>query len=148
MLQLMTDDDAEGRPAIGFFNQLVATTKSKKGERIDLKRNGLRIIDDAARIFALHSGIAAQNTTDRLSALVRVGKCSSDFCASVRDAHEEILDLLLGHQIEQARNGQALDKLINPKKMNEQTKSTLRVAMRAVKRFQDQLQGEFSSEAF
>ena len=50
----MAEDDAEGKPALGIFNQLV-TTRDEKGEHIDIKRNGLRIIADAARIFAFRT---------------------------------------------------------------------------------------------
>ncbi len=155
LLQMMMEHDAEGAPAIGMFNRLITTktiaAKSKKSktiEVIDIKRNGLRIIADAARIFALQSGVAVQNTTDRLSALVRIGKLSNDMCESVTEAYEELLDMLLTHQIEQAERGEKLDKSINPEELTPQTRGTLRMAMRAVKRFQDSLQDEFSANLF
>lgn len=141
LLKMMSDHDAEGKPAIGFFNQLV-TMKDEQGEYIDIKRNGLRIIADAARIFSLQNGIAAQNTTDRLNALMRVGKLSTDLTDSVQEAFEELLDLLLTHQIRQAKAGKELNKLINPEHLSPQSRSTLRMAMRAVKRFQEQLQDD------
>ena len=147
LLKMMSDHDAEGKPAIGFFNRLV-TTRDEQGEHIDIKRNGLRIIADAARIFSLQNGIAAQNTTDRLNALVRVGKLSTDFRDSIQEAFEELLDLLLTHQIEQARSGRKLDKLINPERLSQQSRSTLRMAMRAVKRFQDRLKDDYASDIF
>ena len=148
LLGMMVADDAEGKPALGMFNQLITTTKDEQGERIDIKRNGLRIIADAARILALQSGIARQNTTDRLNSLVRVGKLSDDFSATISEAYEELLDLLLTHQINQARHGKKLDKLIDPENLSAQSRSTLRLAMRAVKRLQDQLQDEFGTEIF
>ncbi len=156
LLQMMMEHDAEGSPAIGMFNRLITTKtiaaksskKSKTIEVIDIKRNGLRIIADAARIFALQNGVAVQNTTDRLAALVRIGKLSNDMCESVSEAYEELLDMLLTHQIEQAENGKKLDKSINPEELTPQTRSTLRMAMRAVKRFQDSLQDEFSAHLF
>ncbi|AKH21875.1 putative nucleotidyltransferase substrate binding domain-containing protein [Sedimenticola thiotaurini] len=147
LLKMMADHDAEGKPAIGFFNQLV-TMKDNQGEYIDIKRNGLRLIADAARIFALQNGIAAQNTTDRLNALQRVGKLSGDFKDSVQEAFEELLDLLLTHQIEQARSGRELNKLINPERLSPQSRSTLRMAMRAVKRFQEQLKDDYATDIF
>ncbi len=147
LLKMMSDHDAEGKPAIGFFNQLV-TMKDKQGEYIDIKRNGLRIIADAARIFSLQNGIAAQNTTDRLNALMRVGKLSTDFKDSVQEAFEELLDLLLTHQIAQCKAGQEPNKLINPERLSPQSRSTLRMAMRAVKRFQEKLQDDYASDIF
>ncbi|MCP3672620.1 MAG: CBS domain-containing protein [Gammaproteobacteria bacterium] len=157
LLQMMMEHDAEGSPAIGMFNRLITTktiaakSKSKKNktvEVIDIKRNGLRIIADAARIFALQNGVAVQNTTDRLTALVRIGKISNDMRESVSEAYEELLDMLLTHQIQQAENGEKLDKSINPEELTPQTRGSLRMAMRAVKRFQDSLQDEFSASLF
>ncbi|MCW8944763.1 MAG: DUF294 nucleotidyltransferase-like domain-containing protein [Sedimenticola sp.] len=147
LLKMMSDHDAEGKPAIGFFNQLV-TMKDKQGEYIDIKRNGLRIIADAARIFSLQKGIAAQNTTDRLNALTRVGKLSTDFKDSVQEAFEELLDLLLTHQIKQAKSENELNKLINPERLSPQSRSTLRMAMRAVKRLQEKLQDDYATDIF
>ncbi|MCB1761428.1 MAG: CBS domain-containing protein [Gammaproteobacteria bacterium] len=147
LLKLMAEDDAEGRPALGFFNQLV-TTRDEQGEHIDIKRNGLRIIADGARIFALQNGIAVQNSSDRLSALVRLGKLSDDFKDSIQEAHEELLDLVLELQIQQAQSKQKLTKKIQPAHLSQNKRSTLRVAMRAVKRFQDRLLDEFSGDRF
>jgi CBS domain-containing protein len=148
LLKMMVEDDAEGKPAIGFFNQLITTTSNEQGQWIDIKRNGLRIIADAARIYALHNGVAVQNTSDRLDALVRIGKLSKDFRDSIQEAFEELLDLLLTHQIKQARQGETLDKLIDPEKLSRQSRSTLRMAMRAVKRFQEQLQEDYETDIF
>ncbi len=155
LLQMMVEHDAEGSPAIGMFNRLITTktistgsTNSKTIDVIDIKRNGLRIIADAARIFALQQGVAVQNTTDRLTALLRIGKLSNDMRESVSEAYEELLDMLLTHQIQQAEKGEKLDKAINPEELTPQTRSTLRMAMRAVKRFQDSLRDEFSADLF
>ena len=139
----MAVDDARGRPALGFFHQLVATTWDDSGAHIDLKRNGLRLIADATRIFALQAGVRAQNTSDRLAALVRLGTFSEAFSTSIGDAYEALLDLLLAHQIEQARAGEAFNTLIDPKTLTEQNRATLRLAMRMVKRLQDRLQDAF-----
>lgn len=139
----MAADDARGRPALGFFHQLVATTWDADGAHIDLKRNGLRLIADATRIFALEAGVRAQNTSDRLAGLVRLGTFSEAFSTSVGDAYEALLDLLLAHQIEQARAGEAFNTLIDPKTLTEQNRATLRLAMRMVKRLQDRLQEAF-----
>ena len=139
----MAADDARGRPALGFFHQLVATTWDDSGAHIDLKRNGLRLIADATRIFALQAGVRAQNTSDRLAGLVRLGTFSEPFSTSVGDAYEALLDLLLAHQIDQARAAEPFDTLIDPKSLTEQKRATLRLAMRMVKRMQDRLQEAF-----
>lgn len=143
LLGYMVEDDAEGRPPLGLFNRLVTADEDGHKGTIDIKRNGLRIIADAARIYALSAGISSSGTTERLQALVRQGILSADLVDSVSAACEELLDLLLTHQLNQVEAGQLPDKLVRPEELSTRRHSALRVAMRAVKRFQDQLQGEF-----
>lgn len=143
LLRFMADDDAQGRPALGLFNRLVTAAHADSRGKVDIKRQGLRLICDAARIFALHAGISESNTVDRLRGLVRQGELSADLADSVIAAHEEFMDLLLTHQVRQMQQGQAPDKLINPDQLVPMRRESLRMAMHAVKRFQDQLQGRF-----
>lgn len=148
LLGYMVEDDAEGRPPLGLFNRLITTDVGEHKGKIDIKRNGLRIIADAARIYALSMRIASHSTLERLQALVRHSVVSADLVDSVLAAFEELLDLLLAHQIEQREAGVELDKLVEPDGLSSLRRSTLRSAMRAVKRFQDQLQGDFGRAAF
>jgi CBS domain-containing protein len=148
LLGFMVEDDAEGRPSLGIFNRLITADEGEHKGTIDIKRNGLRIIADAARIYALSAGISSCGTTERLQALVRQGILSADLVDSVSAACEELLDLLLTHQLNQVEAGQLPDKLVRPEELSTRRHSALRVAMRAVKRFQDQLQGEFGRTTF
>ena len=143
LLQYMVQDDAEGRPPLNLFNQLVTQGEGK----VDVKRNGLRIIADAARILALRAGIGNCNTTDRLEALARLGALSADFTATVAAAYDELLEITLAHQIKQYRAGEQPDKLVVTGSLPSTDRETLRVAMRAVKRFQDRLHDEVGTVA-
>jgi len=142
LLQLMVEDDAEGRPPIGLFNRLLTSSEPGEKGKVDVKRNGMRIIADAARIFALRAGIFSCNTNDRLKALVRGEVLGADFVATVSAAYDELLDIVLTHQINQLRAGVPLDKQVAPDDLDTHAREALRVAMRAVKRFQDHLQDE------
>ncbi|MCP1674758.1 CBS domain-containing protein [Natronocella acetinitrilica] len=144
LLRFMAADDAEGRPALGWFNRLVTADDERRKGRVDVKRNGLRLICDAARIFALGAGLSETGTIERLRALVRQGTLSPDFADSVTAAHEQFMDLLFSHQLEQVEQGIEPDKLIDPSRLNALSRESLRMAMHAVKRFQDRLQGQYS----
>jgi len=148
LLSFMMQDDAEGRPPIGFFNRLITTTEVGKKGKIDIKRNGLRIIADAARIYALSAGISACNTNDRLYALVRLGQLDADFADGILSAYEELIALLLDHQIDQRRQGRKLDKLVDPETLSPHSREMLRESMLAVKRFQERLQIDFGMIGF
>jgi CBS domain-containing protein len=148
LLKFMAEDDAQGRAPLNWFNQLVTTDRPDGLEVVDVKRNGMRIVANNARILALKSGIDVCNTSDRIEALVRGGVLSEDFGATVSAAYDELLGILLMHQLEQRRAGVALDKEVAPQDLPAPAREALRVSMRAVKRFQDRLQGEMGGQLF
>ena len=148
LLGYMVEDDAEGRPPLGFFNQLLTMDDEAHKGKIDIKRNGLRLIADAARIYALHAGLTETNTRERLKTLMHLGILNRDLVDSILAAFDELLHLLIAHQIEQVEQGEIPDKFITPDSLSWQTRSVLRVSMRAIKRLQDQLQGQFGRSAF
>lgn len=143
LLKFMMEDDAHGQAPINWFNRLVTTDRPDGAEVVDVKRNGMRIVANAARILALKSGIGVCNTSERIEALVRAGALSDDFGATVTAAYDELLDILLMHQLDQRRAGVPLDKEVAPEDLTAPARESLRVSMRAVKRFQEHLQGEF-----
>lgn len=149
LLQLMVEDDAESRAALGLFNRLIMTQKDDSGKGlIDIKRNGLRIITDAARIFALKYQIDSRNTVDRFAALVRHGVLADEFVRFVYGALDKSLDLLLRHQFRQLEQQQPLTKLIDPAAFSPIHYEALRMSMRAIKQLQARLQEEFDRVTF
>jgi len=148
LLTMMVEDDAEGRPPIGIFNRLVTSEQKAAKGRIDVKRNGLRIIADAARIYALSRGIKVCNTQDRIHALVRLGAIDADLADSVLNAYDELASLVLDHQLAQRRAGTSPDKLVALAQLTPYQREALRDSMLAVKRFQEKLQGDFARISF
>jgi CBS domain-containing protein len=145
LLKSMVEDDASGGPALGLFNRLVPASDGKRKGKIDLKRNGTRILVDAARIYALSAGISATHTGDRLTALVHQGRLDNAFVDSILAAYDELLDLTLAHQLRQLRDNAPLDKLLDPEELTPLEEESLRMAMRVIKRLQSRLQGEFGT---
>lgn len=145
LLKMMVRDDAEGRPAVGLFNRLLTTTRDGE-EAIDIKRNGLRIIVDAARIFALDNGVSRIGTSDRLEGLARLGVFDRDFIDGARIAFDELQDLLLSHQLDQVERGEAPDKFLRPGRLSAPDRERLRVSLRTARRLQERLQDTYGVE--
>ncbi len=151
VLDMLVEDNAKWRPPLGFFNQLIpmgffndeggGTAKGK----IDIKKNGLRILVDVLRIYALRAGLRNRNTMERLMGLVRQGQLKSEYANSIRVAYEALVDMLLVHQLQQAESGKRLDKLIKSKQLSATDQETLRLSMRIIKDFQEKLQTDFKS---
>ena len=146
---MMATENAEWRPPLGFFNQLIPLgffnvhggVKAKG--KIDIKCNGLNILADIVRIYALKAGVHNRNTLERLMGLVRRGELSSEYANSVRAAYEALLDMLLSHQIRRAEKGKRLDRLIKPNQLSAVDHEILRMSMRVIKGFQEKLQSDF-----
>lgn len=143
LLRFMTQDDAEGEPALGWFNRLVTSDREEARGRIDIKRNGLRILCNAARIYSLSAGVRETSTVARFRALQRQGVLTAEMVDAVIAAHEELLDLLLAHQLEQREAGRPLDKYIDPEGLDDLAYQSLVTSMRAVRRLQQQLHGQY-----
>ena len=145
LLKLMVEDDATGGPPLNLFNRLVTASDKERKGKIDLKRNGTRILADAGRIYALSEGIDATNTGDRFRALVRQGRMESNYVESILEAHDELIELLLDHQLDQLARGEPLDKLITPDSLTALERDYLRMSLRVVKRLQGHMQGDFGT---
>jgi CBS domain-containing protein len=145
LLKLMVEDDATGGPPLNLFNRLVTASDKERKGKIDLKRNGTRILTDAGRIYALSEGIDATNTGDRFRALVRQGRMESNYVESILEAHDELIELLLDHQLDQSARGKPLDKLIAPDSLTALERDYLRMSLRVVKRLQGHMQNDFGT---
>jgi len=143
LLHFMVGDDAHGRAPLNWFNRLIATGQRDGEDTVDIKRNGLRMIANAARILALEQGISNCTTGERIRALSQAGIISDEFKRTITDAFDELLGILLTHQLRQRRAGQAPDKQVAPKDLSDIERGALRVSMRAVKRFQELVQNRF-----
>ncbi len=148
LLTMMVQDDAQGRPPLGMFNRLITERDEQHKGKIDIKRNGLRILADAARIYSLQAEIGSRNTMDRLTGLVRQGVLGSEYVESVKAAYETLTDMLLDHQLRQVHKGKSLDKLIKLSRRSPMEQETLRMAMRVIKGFQEKLQADFNAVVF
>lgn len=147
LLRMMVRDDAAGGPALGLFNRLVTTTH-EGDEAIDIKRNGLRIIVDALRVYALAHGITRSGTLDRLETLTRIGVFDTDFSDGIRMAFEALLDLLLVHQLDQTERGEAPDKFLRMARLSGSDRERLRLSLRATRRLQERLQDDYGVQPY
>jgi CBS domain-containing protein len=149
LLRMMVEDNAGWRPPLGFFNKLIPmgffNTKegAKSKGKIDIKCNGLSILADIVRIYALRAEIRNCNTLERLLGLARQGELSVEYANSIKAAYEALMQMLLTHQIHQAERGRRLDKLIKPERLTAVDHEILRMSMCVIKGFQEKLQASF-----
>nr|VFK56585.1 MAG: cyclic nucleotide-binding protein [Candidatus Kentron sp. TUN]VFK62854.1 MAG: cyclic nucleotide-binding protein [Candidatus Kentron sp. TUN] len=143
LLKTMVEDDARGKPPLGFFDRLITTTADGKKRRIDLKRDALRIVADAARVYAWREGIHANNTVDRFQGLSYQGVLSREFVKTILAAYDALLDLCLEQRLQRVLDGKPESMLLDYDLLSLHEQELLRISLRAVKRLQERLQEDF-----
>lgn len=97
-LHLMASNALQAEVPLGFRGEVVVE-KGSVLEAVDLKKFGSRIFVDAARIFALATGVSAVNTQDRLREAGPLVGMTSEELAAVNAAFTHILRLRQNAQV-------------------------------------------------
>jgi CBS domain-containing protein len=136
-LHLMAVNALQAEPPLNFRGDVVASEGG--GNEVDLKKFGSRIFVDAARIFALSSGVRAVNTSARLHDAGPAAGMQASEIDAVDAAFSHILRLRLTRQIAagaaaaEAGNSVPLDSL------NELDMAILKASLRQARRLQQRL---------
>jgi len=147
LLQILQSDSNHAIP-ISFFGSFVTEKKGSKKGTFNLKRTGLMFIVDIARVFSLYKGITDINTVERLKHLERLNVLTDETVQNVMEAYEIMTNIILSHQIEQAKNNVKLDKFINPKQLSVYKQEKLKNALKTVGKFLDTALSYFTGSPF
>ena len=132
LLRLLLSFALAHRPPTGFLRGLVVEDSGEHRGRLDLKRGGIIPIVDLARWAGLAAGVTHASTPARLRAAAEAGTLPADDALMLDEAHELIVGLRLGHQVEQLKAGAEPDDFLDPAELSPLTRSTLKEAFRAV----------------
>lgn len=117
-LQLLSENALQRTPPIGFFRDFVVENHKEHPNTIDLKLNGVTLFVDAARVFALASGVTRGNTKQRLIAAGDRRKWPQSEVNAWADAFSFLQSLRIRHQVEVAHNGGVSHNRLNPYELN------------------------------
>lgn len=108
-LQLLTQKVARLDSPLGVFGRFIT-----EDGRMDAKKYGLLPLVSTARARAIQAGIKAASTAERYRALAEMGRLHDDDLASLLQAHEEILTVMLDQQLADLAAGLAASTKIAP----------------------------------
>lgn len=124
-------------PPLGMIRDF-ATERDEHGQAyIDLKKSGVRLFVDAARVLALATGVASASTVERLRGTAN-DRADRDVEAVV-DAFNFIQLLRLRHQQAEEAEGRPGDNRIFVARLNELDHHILKEAFRQAKKLQQRL---------
>lgn len=136
-LHLMAVNAVQAEPPLNFRGDVVAGEGG--GNEVDLKKFGSRIFVDAARIFALSSGVRAVNTSARLHDAGPAAGMQASEIDAVDAAFSHILRLRLTRQIAAGATAAEAGNCVPLDSLNEVDMAILKASLRQARRLQQRL---------
>lgn len=141
-LRLMATNALTAEPPIGFTGDIV-TEKDGKDRFIDIKKYGIRIFVDAARIMALSAGVTDADTRTRfLKAGSAFGMSQMDI-ESTLGAMSALQRIRLNYQERVIAQGGNADNHVQPSLLNSYDQVLLKEGLKQAKRLQQQIRLNF-----
>jgi CBS domain-containing protein len=127
----------KNEPPIGFLNSFVVEKGGEHKNELNLKVKGLAPLVDIIRLFSLERGVRATSTLERLEALRGTHTIAMEYAEEFEQAFEFIMLLRIHHQYALLSSGQAPDNFINPNRLSNLEKRSIKEAFRLVAKVQD-----------
>lgn len=144
-LRAMAANALQVEPPLGTFRDFQTDLEPDHPGAIDLKKYGSRLFVDAARIFALATGVPNTNTAERLRLSGAKRSVNPEETKALIEALNFIQILRLRHQQLDDRPGEQGNNLIYPDKLNELDRHILKEAFRQAKKLQQRLKLDYQT---
>jgi CBS domain-containing protein len=132
-------------PPIGFFKSFVVEKSEEHKDELNLKVKGIAPLVDVIRLFALERGVRETSTLERIEALRGVHTVVQEYADEFEHAFEFIMLLRIQHQYEQISAGRTPDNFVNPDKLSNLEKRSIKDAFRLIAKTQDQIIERYKS---
>ena len=124
-------------PPIGFLKSFVVEKGGEHKDELNLKVKGIAPLVDIIRLFALEKGIRETSTLERIETLRDMHTIVTEYGDDFEHAFEFIMLLRIHHQYEQISSGHAPDNFINPNRLSNLEKRSIKEAFQLVSKVQD-----------
>jgi len=139
-LRLLAENALQARPPLARWRNFVTEDVPGAPGTINLKMYGVRPFVDAARVYSLANGLPQTNTADRLRAAAAAGVLPAAEAESMLAALFMLQRVRLAHQatLDEFPPEDSANR-IDPKKLNELDRRTLKEAFRILRDLQSRL---------
>ncbi len=127
----------KNRPPLGFLKSFVVEKSGAHKDELNIKIKGAAPLVDIVRLFALELGVKETSTLQRLEALRDKHAILKEYADEIGHAFEFLTLLRVHHQADLLQEGRAIDNFINPNKLSNLEKKTVKDAFHLIARLQD-----------
>ncbi|WP_291995148.1 DUF294 nucleotidyltransferase-like domain-containing protein [Candidatus Accumulibacter sp. ACC003] len=142
-LRMLAQNALNVAPPLGRIRDFVTGADPEHPGTIDLKKYGVRLFTDAARLFALANQVEATNTVARLKYSSALMNIPPDEVAATVEGFNFIQILRLRHQHFEQEHGRAGDNLVRPDELNEIERRILKESFRQARKLQARLRLDY-----
>ncbi|MDX9715528.1 MAG: DUF294 nucleotidyltransferase-like domain-containing protein [Dissulfurispiraceae bacterium] len=125
------------RPPLGFFKTFVVEKSGEHKNLLNLKFKLIAPLLNIARLYSLEKRIPETSTFERLEKLKGMHSVIKEFGDELQYAFEFIMLLRIHHQITQIEAGLQPDNFINPDKLSNLERVTLKQICQLITKIQD-----------
>lgn len=138
-LGYMANAIIKNRPPIGFFKAFVVEKSGEHKDELNLKVKGIAPLVDIVRLFSLEKTLKETSTIDRINILKTRHSIVKEHADELMHAFEFMMLLRIHHQFEQMESGKSPDNFINPNKLSNLERRTLKETFHLISKLQDTL---------
>jgi CBS domain-containing protein len=134
----------DNEPPLGLLRDFVLQRGGEHPNTLDLKTNGVQAFVEAARIYALASGVQATNTVERFSEAARARGLQERESAAWCDAFRTLQRIRLELNMRQLEQGIAMHNFLDPERLNILDRHVLKESLRQARSVQSRLTLDFA----
>lgn len=127
----------KNKPPLGFFRNFIVEKSGEHKDELNLKLRGIGPLVDVVRLFALERGLHETSTLERIRALKGRHPVITEMGEEIEHAFEFITLLRIHHQLEQMNEGIEPDNFVNPSKLSNLERKSLKESFQIILRAQD-----------
>ena len=132
-------------PPVGFFKSFVVEKGGEHKDQLNLKVKGLAPLVDIVRLFALEKGINETSTLERIETLRSRHTMVAEYADDLVLAFDFIMLVRIHNQYEQLRTGRTPDNFINPNRLGNLEKRSIKEAFHLISTIQAQIIERYKS---
>lgn len=133
----MANTITKNTPPVGFLKSFIVEKSGEHKDELNLKIKGLAPLVDIIRLFSLEKGIRETSTLERNNALKGKHTIIEEYAEDIEQAFEFMMLLRIQHQVEQIEAGMEPDNFINPNKLSNLERKTIKGAFNLISKMQD-----------
>lgn len=132
----------EGTPPVGRRRDIEVKHRGEHAGRIDIKHEGITIVTNLARVYAVLSGVTENRTTQRLRGAASAGVIPSGTRDDLSEAFRVLWGIRLDRHADLMGRGEVADDFVDPAELPRITERALGGSLRVIADAQEHLARE------